>query len=259
MTEPESERSPDLQITGDGSHTLYSHQFQQHYHNPGGSVAESRHLFFEKNGLEQKMPGAEKLTILETGFGTGLNFMLLADEYLESGSRADIAYHSVEAFPIQPELAESLNYNKFLSHPGIVDQLISIFSSCTPGINRFTPVENIELSLFVGSFDDFDTSGIRADYIFHDPFSPDVNPELWSGETFRKLINAASEHAILTTYCAASSARGAMAWAGWYVSRVEGALGKREMTVASPSAEPLGHLERVNEQHLARRYEEGDF
>jgi len=259
MTDPDGERSPDLKTTGDGSHTLYSHQFQQHYHNPGGSVAESRHLFFEHNGLAQKLPEMDELSILEVGFGTGLNFLLLADEYLKSGSRAEIAYYSVEAFPIRPELAESLNFSKFLSHPDITSELVSIFSSCTAGINQYTLFENIELSLFMGSFDDVDTSEIRADYIFHDPFSPDVNPELWTGDTFRKLITAASEQAILTTYCAASSARGAMAWAGWHVAREDGALGKREMTVASPTAEPLSHLERVDEQRLARRYEQDDF
>ncbi|MDZ7772376.1 MAG: MnmC family methyltransferase [Balneolaceae bacterium] len=99
----------------------------------------------------------------------------------------------------------------------------------------------------------------RADFIFHDPFSPDVNPELWTGEVFSKLLAWSAPSAVLATYCAASAARGAMCWAGWKVARAPGALGKREMSLASPDASMLEGFERVNEERLAARYEAGDF
>ncbi len=43
--------------TRDGSHTVYSPQFDQHYHNPNGAVAESRYVFFKQNGLSEKEGG----------------------------------------------------------------------------------------------------------------------------------------------------------------------------------------------------------
>lgn len=76
---------------------------------------------------------------------------------------------------------------------------------------------------------------------------------------FQKLKKWSNPNALISTYCAASKARGAMAWPGWKVTRAQGALGKREMTLASLTSKPLAHLKRVNEERLAQRYEEGDF
>ncbi|MDX1636875.1 MAG: tRNA (5-methylaminomethyl-2-thiouridine)(34)-methyltransferase MnmD [Balneolaceae bacterium] len=250
---------PELRVTEDGSHTLYSHRFEQHYHNPNGAVAESRHNFFIKNGLLNHLPGADHLTILEVGFGTGLNFLLLMDEYLETGSSTTIDYFTVEAYPVDARTARTFNYGEYLAHPDLTLQISQIFKHLKPGLNRFEPAAGITLQLYHGPFSDFSPQNLDADYIFHDPFSPQVNPELWTGEVFRKLAAWSSPPVILSTYSAASKARGAMAWAGWHVAREEGALGKREMTIAALDPEKLAHLERVNEQRLARRYEQQDF
>ncbi len=126
-------------------------------------------------------------------------------------------------------------------------------------MNEISITPKITLHLFHGLFDQFQPDNLQADYIFHDAFSPDVNPELWTGNTFIKLSNFSSEDTILTTYCAASKAQGAMAWAGWKVAKTQGALGKREMIIASTSQQPLEKFKRINEEHYARRYEDGDF
>ena len=68
-------KNPELKQTKDGSHTLYSHRFSQHYHNPNGAVAESRHNFFEVNGLSDALKNGHEIIILEVGFGTGLNLL----------------------------------------------------------------------------------------------------------------------------------------------------------------------------------------
>lgn len=260
MTDEDTSPQEQLQVTDDGSHTLYSGRFGQQYHNPNGAVAESRHNFFDKNGLLPQLATVERITILEIGFGTGLNFLLLLDKYMKTESSATIHYYSIEGFPIAPETAASFNYEQYLDHPELIERLVETFNNLTPGMNRYEPAPGFTLHLFYGMFEEFSPDEeLQADFIFHDPFSPRVNEELWTGAVFKKLAVWSSPDAVLTTYSAASKARGAMAWAGWHAAREEGALGKREMTVASLNPAKLSHLERVNEERLAHRYETDDF
>ncbi|HEX6983458.1 MAG TPA: tRNA (5-methylaminomethyl-2-thiouridine)(34)-methyltransferase MnmD [Balneolaceae bacterium] len=259
--EYESDDAPEskLVITRDGSHTVYSSRFDQHYHNPNGAVAESRYVFFKQTGLIDVLKTKDEITILETGFGTGLNLMLLIDYYLELESDSHLNYISVEGFPLDSKTVQKFNYGTHLNHPEAVPEVTGLFGSLSKGINEFTLLSNISVRLFYGMFDDFHPENIKADYIFHDAFSPDANPDLWTGEVFKKLRNFSSDEVILSTYCAASKARGALASTGWKVARAQGALGKREMTLATLSPERLGDLKRVNEERLAKRYKDNDF
>lgn len=251
--------TPALHLTGDGSHTLYSSRFQQHYHNPNGAVAESLHVFFEQNGLINHLQSGQPVSILEVGFGTGLNLLLLLDICEKAGLSAPIHYYTIEAYPINRDEAARLNHASFLHNPHLADRLPDIFENLVQGGNRFSLLENVSLEVFIGKFTEYSGPDTPAGFIFHDPFSPDVNPGLWEAAVFEKLRSWCRPDAILSTYCAASKARGAMAYAGWLVARAAGALGKREMTLASPNADRLEGFKRVNEQRLARRYEEGDF
>jgi len=256
----EEPKSNELIVTRDGSHTVYSSHFDQKYHNPNGAIAESRYVFFEQTGLLGTLENENKITILEIGFGTGLNLMLLLDYYLNLGSNAQIAYYSIEGFPLSAAMAKELNYEEYLDHPESAQKVTQLFASLTEGMNDFNFLDGkIDLHLFNGLFSDLPQLSISANYIFHDAFSPDVNPDLWTGEVFKKNRSLSAPDAILATYCAASKARGAMAWAGWHIARAKGALGKREMSLASPDPDRLGDLKPVNNERYTRRYEENDF
>jgi tRNA U34 5-methylaminomethyl-2-thiouridine-forming methyltransferase MnmC len=246
-------------ITEDGSHTLFSERFHQHYHSTEGAVTESRHVFFRQNGLKEALQARERINILEIGFGTGLNLLLLMDHYLHLKSKAEVRYYGIEAFPVRPKLIKELNYGDYLYQPKLMEKLPPVFNHPEKGINKFCFEKGIKLYLFNGFLDDFVPGDCRFDYIFHDAFSPEANPEVWDASTFRRLFASSKPDAILTTYCAASKVRGAMASAGWKVARAEGAPGKREMTIASPSENPLKEFKRVNEKRLAQRYEQNDF
>lgn len=259
MSEDHPDAESRLVVTRDGSHTVYSSRFDQHYHNPNGAIAESRYVFFEQTGLLDDLAKTDTITIFETGFGTGLNFLLLVEYYLECGSKAEINYYSIEGFPLAAETAADLNYDHYLNHANRLPDISGIFNNLDDGMNHFTYWDNINLHLYHGLFNDFPSQNIGAQYIFHDAFSPDVNPDLWTGEVFNKIKALSTDEVILSTYCAASKARGALCWAGWKVARSRGALGKREMTLAALHENRLDTLDRVNEKRLARRYEEDDF
>lgn len=253
--------STKIHQTKDGSSTLYSDQFSQYYHNPNGAATESLYVFFETSGLIRFLENASSLTVLEVGFGTGLNFLLLADILKVKDFDIPVKFFSIEAFPVDQETAKGFDFTDHINHKELNQILPEIFGKLESGMNTFKPVDDIdiELDLFYGTFEDFNPKDIQADFIFHDPFSPEVNEELWTLDTFSKLRSLSNPEAVLGTYCAASKARGAMCAAGWFVAKAQGALGKREMTIASLSKEKLNSFKRVNEKRLAERYDSGDF
>jgi tRNA U34 5-methylaminomethyl-2-thiouridine-forming methyltransferase MnmC len=262
MSDQRTENDNRLVETRDGSHTVYSPQFDQHYHNPNGAVAESRYVFFEQTGLLDKLRSSDHpITIFEVGFGTGLNLMLLLDYCLSKDSQAKITYFSVEGFPLQPDTVNDFNFTDHLTHPEAQHAVTDLFSQLKPGNNQFQVADRITVHLFNGLFSDIDwkESDVQANYIFHDAFSPDVNGELWTGQTFSQLRAYGADDVILSTYCAASQAQGALAWAGWKIGKTRGALGKREMILAALDPHQLDGSKRVDEERYARRYEEGDF
>jgi len=257
---------PSIVSTKDGSTSLYSPRFNQHYHNPNGAVSESRHVFFDVPGTAKALETTGPVNIFELGFGTGLNLLLLL-EYLnkaeeKTGNAPEVSYTSIEAFPIKPDIARNLDFgdNSFLNQNKSL--LSHIFETIQPGLNTITASALVEITLFNGFFDEFMNKNLDSppvDFIFHDAFSPTVNPELWTPEVFLFLKKISHEQSILTTYCASSAARAAMAVAGWKIARARGALGKREMTIASPSEKILESFKRVNEKRLTDRFHRGDF
>lgn len=257
---------PNVVNTKDGSSSLYSSRFNQHYHNPNGAVSESRHVFFDLPGTSKTLEIKDKITIFEIGFGSGLNLLLLLD-YLrkteeETGRRPRVTFTSVEAYPIKPEVADRLYFgsDKYLNQKKPI--LTQIFKHIQTGLNTFEISNRVEVKIFAGFFDEFMNQKPdfpKFDFIFHDAFSPAVNSELWTPDVFNFLKQISHENSVLTTYCAASEARAAMAVSGWKVARARGALGKREMTIASLSEKKLEPFKRVNEERLAKRFRRGDF
>lgn len=252
-----------VKITKDGSTTLYSERFDQHYHNPNGAVAESRHVFFETPGLPAFLTENKTINIYEVGFGSGLNLILLMDYLEKTNQPVKANFYSIEAFPVDAKTVIQFDFGDTLSYLKPKERLSVIFSNLRPGLNTFSLNNHINLHLYLSLFDDLTENDFESvepiDFVFHDAFSPDVNPDLWKPDVFKRLKSLCRPEAILSTYCAASSARAAMAVAGWYSARAQGALGKREMTVASTHQGKLESFKKVNHQRLAERYRRGDF
>lgn len=250
---------PRLHTTADGSHSLYSNRFQQYYHNPNGAVSESLHVFFEHSGLIERLRNHKPVSIFETGFGTGLNLVLLLDLIEKEKSRSEVSFESVEAWPITEKEAVQLNFAGFLENESIMDYLLGIFRQLETGQQAIFTRGKAKTVVHNCRFDEVQHLCTSYTNIFHDPFSPEVNPELWTPEVFQTLRAHSMDDAILCTYCAAVSARAAMAKAGWHPAKAPGALGKREMTLASPKAEILTGYKLLNTQRLVSRWNAGDF
>lgn len=105
-----------LILTSDGSHSLLSGRYGVSYHSRYGAVQETEHVFLQaalRYYLKQYTPAT--LSVLEMGFGTGLNaFMTL----LEAEARQlPVHFTTIEAYPIQEALADQLNFPEVLQAP----------------------------------------------------------------------------------------------------------------------------------------------
>src|SRR6056297_3674384 len=125
----------DIQKTGDGSETLVSKAFNQPYHSLSGAVAESRYVYFETNGLADELSESKDLTLLEIGFGTGMNLILLLDYICKSDSSSTVHFYSVEAYPIDQKTAASVTFGDDIDNSEYSKLLSDIFSGLKPGWN----------------------------------------------------------------------------------------------------------------------------
>ena len=84
-------------ITNHGAQTIYVPKINETYHSVHGAISESMHVFI-KNGLNHHTQ--KNLNILEIGFGTGLNALLIIKQNIEK----NIHYTPLEPFPISDEI-----------------------------------------------------------------------------------------------------------------------------------------------------------
>lgn len=214
-------------ITKDGSHTLYSEQFDATYHSIHGAVVESEHVFI-KNGLlfQVERLNLKSVNILEMGFGTGLNAFL---SYVSSEQlKFHINYHSIEAFPVATEEVEKLNYiNSYSIEQQVVFKKLH---ECEWNKNQqISQLFSLHKHLLI--LENFN-SDFKFDVIYYDAFSPTDQPELWTTDIFKKMYNLLSEKGVLVTYCAQGQMKRNMKAAGFIVKALKGPPGKREMTRA---------------------------
>jgi tRNA U34 5-methylaminomethyl-2-thiouridine-forming methyltransferase MnmC len=209
--------------TADGSSTLYVPALDEHYHSIHGAVQESLHVFIEA-GWMPLIAKHKAISILEVGFGTGLNAWLTARAAAKAC--ATVLYHSLEAYPLSAEEVEALNYaaDNPEGDRQLFRQLHEVDWEKQVHLGPYFTMQKMlcQLENWAPSH--------QYDLIYFDAFAPSAQPELWTEEIFRKLRLAAKEEAVLVTYCAKGSVKRAMKAAGWRVEALPGPPGKREMT-----------------------------
>ena len=234
-------------LTNDGSRTLKSERYGETYHSTNGALTEARHVFLDATGVAQRLAAGTPTSVLEIGFGLGLNTLLSAD--LADHHEAALDFHSFENALVSAETLDELEYAKLLVKPplalavrefiaGIHDQGSSSASHLTHSINlahsiNLTSGITLTLHLQDASAVDFKQLFHRRFHgIFLDAFSPDTNAECWTPEFMAGLAHALASDGKLSTYSAKGTVRRAMVAAGLKVTKLPGPPGKREMLVA---------------------------
>ena len=213
-------RKIELKVTDDGSHTLYVPELDEHYHSTNGAINESIHVFIEPN---LQFCGKQNVSILEIGFGTGLNAFLTA---LYQGDKT-IHYHTLEKYPITESLTSQLNYTDNNDEKALFQSMHQLSWQKESELKDGFTLLKDETDLTTAAFN------LDYDLVYFDAFAPEKQPEMWSEEIFQKIYKAMNDGGILTTYCAKGVVRRRMQACGFFVERLPGPKGKREMLRAT--------------------------
>ncbi len=212
-----------IEITEDGSHTLYVPELDEHYHSTHGAIQESLHVYLEAGLHHCDKP---EVNLLEIGFGTGLNaFLTLLDT---EKSKKTVKYTSLERYPVSCVDARMFNYSKLLD-PSQEEKFMRLHSSAWSVWEEITPNFHLKkLQMDATNPDGFQPEGL-FDIIYYDAFAPEKQPNMWTQEIFNRLYILSNQEAILTTYCAKGAVRRMLQSAGYQVERLPGPPGKREI------------------------------
>lgn len=232
--------------TSDGSKTIQIEEWNEQYHSIHGAIQEANHVFL-KHGLqnychtERSRSAFEnnlkidnnchtelaEVSILEIGFGTGLNAFLTLIE--AEKLKLNINYVGIEAYPVELNEINQLNYVELISkeHEAIFESLHD-----TSWEEQHHITSNFQLEKQQKFFKDIKATN-EFNIIYFDAFGARVQPDLWTEDIFKIMFNALKDNGVLVTYSAKGSVRRAMQAVGFVVERLPGPPGKREMLRAT--------------------------
>jgi tRNA U34 5-methylaminomethyl-2-thiouridine-forming methyltransferase MnmC len=214
----------ELRQTSDGSSTLFVPALDEHYHSIHGALQESLHVFIEAGFKSREV---QSISILEIGFGTGLNAWLTAIEAAKSD--VQVEYTALEKYPLSDDEVAGLNYAQLKGYTGELPLFNQIHATEWESLQTITPhfsIRKMQVDLH-----DFNAQEV-FDLIYFDAFAPSAQPDLWTEAIFNRMFIAMKPGGNLVTYCAKGQVKRNMKAAGFVVEALPGPPGKREMTRA---------------------------
>jgi tRNA U34 5-methylaminomethyl-2-thiouridine-forming methyltransferase MnmC len=211
--------------TADGSNTIYNTQVGENYHSSHGALQESKHVFI-KSGLEyylQLQKDEARVSILEVGFGTGLNFLLSADYCTEK--EINLKYTGIEAYPLSIDMVNQTGYHQYVSEK-IWQQFIKNYEELLLSPVKLNP--NCQLQIANCKLLDFQSEH-QYDIIYFDAFASARQPEMWDEAAINHTIQFLKPGGVFVTYAITGNLKRALKALGCKVEKAPGALGKREM------------------------------
>lgn len=214
----------DFVTTGDGSKTIYNAEVGEHYHSRHGALQESKHVFLA-SGLQffLEREGKTNVSILEVGFGTGLNFILTAD-YCKR-QQIGLQYCGVEAFPLPISAISSIGYDQFVDHD-LWDGYMGHYPAALKGAVRVD--EYVDFKVAHTNILDFYTDD-RFDVVYFDAFAAVHQPDMWTDETLAHVAKFMNPGGVFVTYAITGNLKRSMKSLGFSIEKAPGAPGKREM------------------------------
>lgn len=213
-----------LTPTADGSNTLFNETIGEHYHSAHGALQESKHVFINaglKYAIEQN--DAKDISILEVGFGTGLNFILSFSHCEEQAIRLN--YTGIEAYPLTREILEKTNYSEYVSG----DLWKKFIDNYDLAINNTQPLSShCDLQIAHTKLDKFNTDK-RFDVVYYDAFSVQHQPAMWTDEIIAHTCNLIEPGGVFVSYAITGKLKRAVKACGFTIEKLPGAPGKREM------------------------------
>jgi len=188
-----------LILCEDGTHTLFSEEFNEPYHSTkDGALHESleKHIKPALSIHRQK----NTLTILDVCFGLGYNSF--ATLYYIKKNNLKTKIHI-----LSPEFDEGLIHSlSTFDYPTEFKSIKKIIQEVSQ--NLFYEDEQFKIEILLGDArKSVPQIKKKIDIIYQDAFSPTHNPLLWTKEFFKDISTISKEDTILTTYSTAASIR----------------------------------------------------
>jgi len=214
--------------TADGSSTIFNELVGENYHSKHGALQESQHVFL-KSGLQhyQQLSETGTISVLEVGFGTGLNFLISADYCRTEG--LNLNYKGIEAYPLSEELIFGTGYDQYLSAETWTEfrENYSAALESPKELNEYCTLEISPVKLMeFGSQQQFDV-------MYFDAFAEIHQPEMWSVEALTHITRFIKPGGVFVTYAITGNLKRAMKSLGFSIEKAPGAPGKREMLRAT--------------------------
>ncbi|MDB5029612.1 tRNA (5-methylaminomethyl-2-thiouridine)(34)-methyltransferase MnmD [Mucilaginibacter sp.] len=210
--------------TADGSNTIYNSEVGENYHSRHGALQESKHVFVN-SGLSYYLDNnnLKEVSILEVGFGTGLNFLLSADFCTEQNIHLD--YTGIEAYPLNKNMIDKTGYDQYIT-AALWDDFINSYSA-----SLLAPVQlNPNCGLYIANCQLLNfQSDKKFDVIYFDAFAAVHQPEMWNEEAISHTIKFLKPGGVFVTYAITGNLKRMLKGLGLQIQKIPGAAGKREM------------------------------
>ncbi len=224
--------------TEDGS--PYSARFGDRYRTRTGGLAQALCVFLAGCGLPARWRGAERFTVLETGFGLGLNFLATWAAWEQDPQRCQrLHFVSIEAYPVDGAeiLRSALAIDATAQHPPALlarlqshaQELCSAWGAVSAGVQTLAFANGcVHLTLAVGDVQAMlQALDCQADAVFLDGFSPTLNPQMWSHATLEQVRSRCHSGTTLASYTVAAPVRASLKQLGFHVRKCPGLAPKR--------------------------------
>ena len=237
----------------------HSEIFGDIYFSESGGKEESMHVFQTPNRIPERALKGSPTTILELGFGTGLNFFISRDLYRKSGFPGPLLHYiAIEKYPLKLSDMKKIK-NIFPDLKIHIEDLIFRYPFPVEGFHRriFDEGRTI-LTLIYGDAREYihQISG-KIDACFLDGFSPSKNPGLWDDAIFSGLAKLCKKDTTLSTYSCAGSVRENLRNNGFSAEKTDGFGKKRHMLFAKYKGISIDHAKSRENNH--KKYEETGF
>jgi tRNA 5-methylaminomethyl-2-thiouridine biosynthesis bifunctional protein len=222
--------------------TPVSDLFGDIYFSDNGGLDETDYVFLHKNQLPERWFTHPRpfFHIAETGFGTGLNFLLTwlrFRQYKANQSTCQRLYFSsFEKYPFsKPDLSKALAAWPQLSELSAL--LIENYPVAQPGPHRLSfDGGTVILDLWLGDVNELlpqVPEQNKVDAWFLDGFAPSKNPDMWQQNLFNQMFRLSHSDTSLSTFTCAGFVRRGLNEAGFSAKKTKGHGQKREMLIAS--------------------------
>ena len=218
------------QDDGTPSGSPYSPRFGDRYRSEFGGLTQSREVFLHGCGLPAAWAGQPQWTVLETGFGLGLNFLLTWQAWKADPLRPRLLHFvSLESFPASA--ADVLRGAS--AHPELhafAEQLARQLWGLLPGLHRLVfEAGQVLLTLCIGDAKAMlRQQSFEADSVYLDGFSPERNTGLWDLPACKAVARCCRRGTHIATWTVARSVRDALMQCGFVVKKCAGSPPKRD-------------------------------